>query len=184
MRHEHTTMVLHFKIKLKKDFTKNASMHLCSISEVAKPSSKMTLIFKNSNDLKKKRASEITYTLPWQFFNTNKSKRNIVSYIAYYCTLILFRTVSKWEGLYHSYTKTVKHFTDQIQNGGHLLLYWKKPALGMVLQKFILVNLRFLYKDNLKKDCIHNALMHIWTKKQKAALPVRCKLLTKFSFAS
>ena len=133
---------------------------------------------------RKTRASEITNTLPWQFFNTNKSKRNIASYIAYYCTLILFRTVSKWGWLYHSYTKTVKHFTDQIQNGGHLLRYWKKPALGMVLQKFILVNLRFLYKDNLKKDCAHNALMHIWTKKQKSTLPVRCRLLTKFSFAS
>ena len=29
--------------------------------------------------------------------------------------------------------------------------YWKKPASGMVLQKFILVNLRCLNKDNLKK---------------------------------
>ena len=42
----HTTMVLPFKIKLKKDCTKNASVvRLCSISEVVKPSSKMTLLY-------------------------------------------------------------------------------------------------------------------------------------------
>ena len=38
-------MVLPFKIKLKKDFTNNASVHLCSISEVVKSSSKMTLLY-------------------------------------------------------------------------------------------------------------------------------------------
>ena len=51
-------MVLPFKIKLKKDCTKNASVHLCSIdailllgvitseiSEVVKPSSKMILLY-------------------------------------------------------------------------------------------------------------------------------------------
>ena len=46
MRQKHTTMVLSFKIKLKKDCTKNASVvRLCSISEVVKPSSKMTLLY-------------------------------------------------------------------------------------------------------------------------------------------
>ena len=45
MRKEHTMMVLPFKIKLKKDCTKNTSVHLCSISEVVKPSSKMTLLY-------------------------------------------------------------------------------------------------------------------------------------------
>ena len=39
-------MAVPFKIRLKKDCTKNASMvHLCSISEVLKPSSKMTLLY-------------------------------------------------------------------------------------------------------------------------------------------
>ena len=46
MRQKHTTMVVPFKIRLKKDCTKNASMvHLCSISEVVKASSKMTLLY-------------------------------------------------------------------------------------------------------------------------------------------
>ena len=38
-------MVLPFRIKLKKDCTKNASAHLCSMSEVVKTSSKMTLLY-------------------------------------------------------------------------------------------------------------------------------------------
>ena len=46
MSQKYTTMTLPFKIKLKKDCTKNASVvHLCSISEVVKPSSKMTLLY-------------------------------------------------------------------------------------------------------------------------------------------
>ena len=46
MRQKHTTMVLLFNIKLKKDCTKYASVvRLCSISEVVKPSSKMTLLY-------------------------------------------------------------------------------------------------------------------------------------------
>ena len=61
-------------------------------------------------------ASKITYTLLTQYFNTYKFKRNVASYIAYYCTLMLFTVFLKKEGLYHSYTKTVKYFTDQIQD--------------------------------------------------------------------
>ena len=45
MREELTTMVLPFKIKLKKGHTKNTFVHLCSISEVIKPTSKMTLLY-------------------------------------------------------------------------------------------------------------------------------------------
>ena len=46
MRQKHTTVVLSFKIKLKKDCTKNAFVgRLYSISEVVKPSSKMTLLY-------------------------------------------------------------------------------------------------------------------------------------------
>ena len=46
MSQKYTTMILPFKIKLKKDCTKNAFLvHLCSISEVVKPSSKMTLLY-------------------------------------------------------------------------------------------------------------------------------------------
>ena len=43
MGQEQTTTVLPFRIKLKKDCTKNAYVHLYYIAEVAKPSSKMTL---------------------------------------------------------------------------------------------------------------------------------------------
>ena len=46
MRQKHATVVLSFKIKLKKDCTKNAFVgRLYSISEVVKPSSKMTLLY-------------------------------------------------------------------------------------------------------------------------------------------
>ena len=38
-------MVLSLKIKLKKDCTRNACVHLCSITEMVKPSSKMTLLY-------------------------------------------------------------------------------------------------------------------------------------------
>ena len=44
-RQKHTTMVLPFKIKLKKDCTNNAFLDPCSISEVVKSSSKMTLLY-------------------------------------------------------------------------------------------------------------------------------------------
>ena len=40
---EHTTMVLPFRIKLKKGCTKNPCVNLCNTEEVAKPGIKMTL---------------------------------------------------------------------------------------------------------------------------------------------
>ena len=46
----------------------------------------------------------------------------------------------------------MKHFTDQIQDAQMSALILKKIALGMVLQKLILVNLRCLYKNNLKRN--------------------------------
>ena len=46
IRHKTETYHMPFKIKLKKDCNKNASVvHLCSISEVVKPNSKMTLFY-------------------------------------------------------------------------------------------------------------------------------------------
>ena len=46
MRQKHATKVQPFKIKLKKDCTKTTSVvRLCSISEVVKPSSNMTLLY-------------------------------------------------------------------------------------------------------------------------------------------
>ena len=54
------------------------------------------------------------------FLTQTNSRR---TYITYYCTLILFRTVLKYKGLYHGYTKTMKHFTDQIQGG------WMPPLI-------------------------------------------------------
>ena len=43
MEQEHATMVLPFRTKLKKGCTKNPFVNLCSIEEVAKPGTKMTL---------------------------------------------------------------------------------------------------------------------------------------------
>ena len=102
-----------------------------------------TMISKNSSNVAG--ASKITYALLWQFSNTNLRG-------TYYCTLLLFRIVLTQQGLYHSYTKTMKHFTDQIQDAQMSALILKKIALGMVLQKLILVNLRCLYKNNLKRN--------------------------------
>ena len=75
MRQEHTTIILPFRIKLKKGYTKNACTHLCSIAEVAKPSNKMTLWYWKIATMAG--ASKITSTLLWQFFNTNKFKKNM-----------------------------------------------------------------------------------------------------------
>ena len=86
MGQEHTTMVLSFRIKFKKDCTKNACAHLCSIWEVVKPSSKMRIISRNSGYVAG--ASKITYTLLWQFFNTNNFKRNIYYILLYSITFL------------------------------------------------------------------------------------------------
>ena len=43
MGQEHTTMALHFRIKLKKGCTKNVCVHVCSNAELTKPVSKMAL---------------------------------------------------------------------------------------------------------------------------------------------
>ena len=70
-------MLLPFKIKLKKDCYKNASaVHLYNISEVAKPYSKMTLLYSKIVAMWP-RASKITYTLFWQCFSIYKFKRNV-----------------------------------------------------------------------------------------------------------
>ena len=88
MGQEQTTTVLPFRIKLKKDCTKNAYVHLYYIAEVAKPSSKMTLWYPKHYDTSYVAgASKITYTLLWQFFNTNKFKKNIYYLLLYSNTL-------------------------------------------------------------------------------------------------
>ena len=123
-----------------------------------------------------------TYTLLWQFFNTNKLKN--IYYLLLHCTT--FQGYFKIGRALHSYTKTMKHFTDQIQDGRRRLFrYWKKPASAMVLQKFILVNLnlRCLYKDNLKKIISTIlCLMHIWTKKHKNNLTSSPEIADKVLF--
>ena len=76
-------MLLPFKIKLKKDCNKNAYVvHLCSISEVVKPNSKITYYIQKQR--RRAHANKITYTLLWQYFNTYKFKRNV----AIYCLLL------------------------------------------------------------------------------------------------
>ena len=148
MGQEHTTMALPFRLKLNKGCTKIVCVHLCSNGEVAKPSSKMTLWYSKIAVMWQVQVKSPTHYFGSFLIQTNSRR----TYITYYCTLLLLRGVLDLEGLYHSYTRTMKHFRDQIQDGRQRLLrYWKKPASGIVLQKFILVNLRCLYKDNLKR---------------------------------
>ena len=143
-------MALTVRIQLKKGYTKNVCVHLCSKAEVVKPNSKMSLWYpKNSGDVAG--ASKITYILVWQFFSTNKFKKNI-----YY---LLLHSTTATQKLYHTLPQLLKnyeYFTDQIQDGWRRpLQYWKKPTSGIVLQEFTLVNLRCLYKDNLKRTVMH-----------------------------
>lgn len=82
-----------------------------------------TNISKNSGN--KTDTTKITDTVLWQFFNTDKFNRNIN-----YSTLLLYRIVLKQKGIYHSYTKTIKHFTDQIQDDRSPPSILKNPASG------------------------------------------------------
>ena len=159
MRQKHTAMLLPFKIKLKKYCNKNASVvHLCSISEVVKPSSKMTLLY---SKIAVAHASKITYTVLQQYFDTNKFKRNIAILLITVYTLILFRTVLRQEGLYHSYTKTAKYFTDQIQDGWPTSSILKKAGFRYGATKIHLGQSEVSVQRYFKKDCIHDALVHI-----------------------
>ena len=91
MRHEQTTTVLPFRIKLKKDCTKNAYVHLCSIAEVAKPSNKMILGYPKIAAM-----WQVLVKSPTHYFGSFLTQTNSRgTYITYYCTLILFRTVLK-----------------------------------------------------------------------------------------
>ena len=84
-------MVLPFKIKLKKDCTKDACVHLCSISEVLKPSSKMTLSYPKIVAM-----WQVQVKLTAHYFGSFLIQTNLRgTYITYYCTLILFRTILK-----------------------------------------------------------------------------------------
>ena len=75
------------------------------------------MISKNSGDVAG--ASKITYALLWQLFNTNKFKKNIYYLLLHFTT---FQGCFKIGRALHSYTKTMKHFTDQIQDGRRRLL--------------------------------------------------------------
>ena len=101
MGQEHTTMALTVRIQLKKGYTKNVCVHLCSKAEVVKPNSKMSLWYpKNSGDVAG--ASKITYILVWQFFSTNKFKRKI-----YY---LLLHSTTATQKLYHTLPQLLKNY--------------------------------------------------------------------------
>ena len=93
-------MVLPSRIKLKKDCTKNACVHPCSISELVKPSRKMTLLYPKIAAMWQVQVKSHTHYL----IQTNQEKHT-----TYYCTLILFRIILKGPT---TATKKLKHFTD------------------------------------------------------------------------
>ena len=115
MRQKHTTMVLSFKIKLKKDCTRNASVvRLCSISEVVKPSSKMTLLYSKIAAM-----WHVQEKSPIHYFGSFLIQRNLKE-TQLYCLLLYsntFRGHFKIGGALPQLQKTVKYFTDQIQDG-------------------------------------------------------------------
>ena len=100
------------------------------------------------------------YTLLWQFFNANKLKKNIYSLLLYSTTFQdrfkIERALPQLHKNYETFYGSNSRWPDSSFDTG------KKPAAGMLLQKSILVNLRGLYKDNLKRT-IQNALIYIWT---------------------
>ena len=122
-------------------------MHLCSISEVVKPSSKMTLLYPKIASMWQ---VQINFcTLLWQFFNTHKLKRNIYYLLLYSNTFQDRFKIGR--ALPSAKQKLWNILQIKFKMAECLLRYWKKLAPGMVLQKFILVNLICLYKDNLKR---------------------------------
>ena len=124
MGQEHTIMVLSFRIKLKKDCTKNACAHLCSIWEVVKPSSKMRIISRNSGYVAG--ASKITYTLLWQFFNTNNFKRDIYYLLLYSITFLQDRfKIGRALPQLHKNCETFYRSNSRWSNAS---FDWKKPA--------------------------------------------------------
>ena len=78
MGQEHTTTVLHFTNKLKKDYTKNACAHLFSISEVVQPSSKMTLSYPKIAAMWQVQVKSPTHYLLWQFFQYKQTQEEHV----------------------------------------------------------------------------------------------------------
>ena len=91
MGQEHTILVLPFKIKLKKDSTKNACVNLCSISEVVKSSGKMTLLYPKIVAM-----WQVQVKSPRNYFDSFLIQANSrQKYITDYCTLILSRTILK-----------------------------------------------------------------------------------------
>ena len=62
-------------------------------------------------------ASKMAYALLWQFFNTNKFKKNVNIAVLYYFSGLF---ESK---LYCNYTETMKHFANQIQDD------WMPPLI-------------------------------------------------------
>ena len=129
-------------------------------------------------------ASKITYTLLWQFFNANKFKRNMYYLLLYSNTFLQLQDCFKIGRALPQLHKNCETFCRSNSRWPNASFDWKKPASGMVLQKFILVNLRCLDKDNLKRTVFtqcFNAYMN--QKTQKTTLPVCCKSLTKFFFA-
>ena len=92
MRQTHTTMMLPFNIKLKKDCTKYVSVvRLCSMSEVVKPSSKMTLLYSKIAAM-----WHVQVDSPTHYFGSFLIQRNLrVTATLFITVLILFRIILK-----------------------------------------------------------------------------------------
>ena len=84
-------MILPFRIKLKKYCCKNACVDLSSISEVVKPGSKMTLLYPKIAAMWQVQVKSPTHHFGSFLIHTNSRG----TYIIYYCTLVLFKTVLK-----------------------------------------------------------------------------------------
>ena len=134
-------MVLPSRIKLKKDCTKNACVHPCSISELVKPSSKMTLLYPKIAAMWQVQVKSHTHYL----IQTNSRE-------TYYLLLYSNTFQDHFKGPYHSYKKTETFY--------RLNSRWLDASFDtekswlqvyMVLQKFILVKRRCLYKSDLKR---------------------------------
>ena len=121
---------------------KNTFVHLCSISEVINPSNKMTPLYLKIGVMWHMQVKSPTHYFGSFLIQTNSRGTRL------YC-LLLYSITGRALPQLHKNCKTF--YRSNVRWPATSFKYWKKLASGMLLQKFILVNRRCLYKDNLKR---------------------------------
>ena len=102
--------------------------------------------------------SKITCTLLWQFFNTNKFKKNIYYLLLYSTTFqdhfTIGRALPQLQKGYETFYRSNSRQTDASFDT-------KKAGLTYSATKIHLGQSEVPVQRLFKRDCIHHALMHI-----------------------